>query len=88
MHGQQLGGLLREGQVSLRLICRQRRPGQPSSPRVMDAKTVHPSDRDAVLAAYASLPGAALVTPALSYLLPGRPRSCPCLHSPRRDSAR
>jgi hypothetical protein len=40
----------------------------------MDAKTVHPSGRAAVLAAYASLPGAALVTPALSYLLAQPPR--------------
>jgi hypothetical protein len=86
---QQLGGLLRDGQVSLRLVLpaaqAQAALVTASAGGVMDAKTVHRSGRDAVLAAYASLPGAALVTPALSYLLARPPEVLPLpVQSPPR----
>jgi hypothetical protein len=70
---QQLGSLLKDGHVSLQLAlpAAQARAALATARAggAMDAKTVHLSARTAMLAAYASLPGAALVTPALSHLL-------------------
>lgn len=78
---QQLGGLLRDSDVSLRLVlpAAQARAAlaAASAGGTMDAKTVHPNARAAVLAAYASLPGAALVTPALNRLLAQPPEVLP-----------
>lgn len=78
---QQLSGLLRDSDVSLRLVlpAAQARAalGTASAGGAMDAKAVHLSTRAAVLAAYASLPGAALVTPALSRLLAQPPEVLP-----------
>jgi MFS superfamily sulfate permease-like transporter len=78
---QQLGSLLRDGHVSLRVVlpAAQARAAlaTASAGGAMDAKTVHPSARTAMLAAYASLPGAALVTPALNHLLAQPPEVLP-----------
>jgi MFS superfamily sulfate permease-like transporter len=78
---QQLDGLLRDDHVSLQLALPAAQPraalATASAGEGMDAKTVHPSARAAMLAAYASLPGAALVTPALSRLLARPPEALP-----------
>jgi hypothetical protein len=76
----QLGGLLRDSHASLRLVL----PGaQAREALVSDgagalgADTVHPSAHAAALAAYACLPGAALVTPAMRQLLAQPPELLP-----------
>ena len=77
----QLGALLRDGEVSLRLVL----PGPQaraefattSAEGARDTNTVHPSARAAMLAAYACLPGAVLVTPALRQLLAQPPELLP-----------
>jgi hypothetical protein len=76
-----LAGLLADSHVSLELVLpgaqapavlANDKPGQ-----VIRPVTVHLNARAAVLAAYASLPGAALVTPALRQLLAQPPEPLP-----------
>lgn len=52
-------------------------PSGESARSVMGIAIVHTSARAAMLAAYAALPGAALVTPALRELLAQPPESLP-----------
>ena len=76
-----LASLLRHSQATLRLVL----PGAQaralfsgaSAKTAMSTDTVHASARAAMLAAYAALPGAALVTPALSQLLAQPPEPLP-----------
>ena len=87
----QLGGLLRDGHASLRLVLPAAQARAAFAPAgaggAMGANTVHPSGRVAMLAAYASLPGAALVTPALSQLLAQPPEFLPLPARSPPDSA-
>ncbi len=70
---QLLDGLLNDSHSSLRLVlpAAQARAAfiSDSAGKAVAPDTVHISTRAAILAAYASLPGAALVTPALCQLL-------------------
>ena len=70
---QLLGGLLNDSHSSLRLVlpAAQARVAfiSDSAGKAVAPDTVHISARAAILAAYASLPGAAFVTPALCRLL-------------------
>jgi hypothetical protein len=76
-----LADLLQHSQATLRLVL----PGAQaralffgdSTNAAMGTDTVHPSARAAMLAAYAALPGAAFVTPALSQLLALPPELLP-----------
>jgi hypothetical protein len=87
----QLGALLKDGHVSLRLVL----PGPQaraefataSAEGALDTGTVHTSARAAMLAAYACLPGAVLVTPALRQLLGQPPELLPLPDSAHRDGA-
>ena len=76
-----LVGLLRDSHASLRLVlpAAQARAAfiSDSAGKAMGPDTVHASARAAMLAAYASLPGAALVTPALCQLLARPPEFLP-----------
>jgi len=87
----QLGGWLRNGHASLRLVLPavQARAAfaTASAGEAIGANTVHSSGRAAMLAAYASLPGAALVTPALSQQLAQPPEFLPLPAQSRRNSA-
>lgn len=76
-----LAGLLRRSQATLRLVLpgAQARAASSSASATMalGTDTVHASARAAMLAAYAALPGAALVMPALSQLLAQPPEFLP-----------
>jgi hypothetical protein len=87
----QLGALLQDREVSLRLVL----PGAQaraefataSADGARDTHTVHPSARAAMLAAYACLPGAVLVTPALRQLFAQPPELLPLPDSAPRNGA-
>jgi hypothetical protein len=74
-----LADLLQHSHATLRLVV----PGAQaratfsgeSATTAMGADTIHTSARSAMLAAYAALPGAALVTPAFRELLAQPPES-------------
>src|SRR5215472_5569125 len=85
-----LGDLLQHSHTTLRLVL----PGPQaraafcgeSTKAAMGTDTIHASARAAMLAAYAALPGAALVTPALRELLAQPPESLPVPERPAPHS--
>jgi hypothetical protein len=86
-----LGSLLRASHANLRLVLPAAQAHatfvSDSARAAMDPDTVHLTARAAMLAAYASLPGAALVTPALRQLLAEPPEYLPLPDDSHRNNA-
>jgi hypothetical protein len=84
---QVLGTMLSESQASLRLVLPEAKARaaffDASAGKAVEPDMVHTGVRAAVLAAFASLPGPALVTPALSELLDQPPEVLPLPSPPQ-----